>query len=198
MFDKLEQVFRDVVEAAVNPVRKNDKASDQVYREQVKVLKYVYALEDRVFGANLQQPAVNKATNGMANRKDLGNNSDDSENEQPIDIAVERLAELERRIERRYLKYPFVPKKKLKLKTASSAKADSDSEEAGKPEVVVVVNSSDKEVAVTRELEQWRDLVATCRTTAQLYVLVDELSAAIAWDKSIMKVIILRSYLLCV
>jgi len=158
----------------------------------VKVLKYVYALEDRVFGANLQQPAVNKTTNGMGNRKDLGNGSDDSENEQPIDIAVERLAELERRIERRYLKYPFVPKKKLKLRAASSAKGDSESEEAGKPEVVVVVSSGEKEVAVTRELEQWRELVATCRTTAQLYVLVDELSAAIAWDKSIMKVIILR------
>jgi len=128
----------------------------------------------------------------MGNRKDLGNGSEDSENEQPIDIAVERLAELERRIERRYLKYPFVPKKKLKLRAASSAKGDSESEEAGKPEVVVVVSSGEKEVAVTRELEQWRELVATCRTTAQLYVLVDELSAAIAWDKSIMKVIILR------
>jgi len=193
MFEKTQQIFRDVSSDLVNTTKKSEDVNKQIYREQIKVLKYVYSLEDRVFGANLQKPADNEKLNGMADRRDLKNSHDDSENEQPIDIAVERLADLEKRIERRYLKHPFVPKKKLKLNKTAPITMDSDySEEVKQPEFVVVVsggNNKNKEMSITRELEQWRELVSTCRTTSQLYILADELNTAIAWDKSIMKVI---------
>lgn len=172
MFDKLSSLFKDL-----NKTNGKNCDKKQIYREQIKALKYVYALEDRVFGANLQQPAVNDKPIKMTDRKNLSDG--DSESEQPIDVAVERLEELERRIERRYLKYPFVPKKKLKLPKLNSSE----------DEVVEHAADVQKPVMPTKELEQWRDLVSRCKTTSQLYILVDELNEAIAWDKSIMKVI---------
>ena len=208
VFGKLKNMVKDFSGEDACSSGSKKQRDIQVYREQMKVLKYVYALEDRVFSANLQQAASKDKPLQQAARKHLDDNgSDSSEREQPIDVAVERLRELEQRIERRYLKYPFVPKKKLThlkkkllLKRKgeeeeadgensqggaedegnSTRDAEEESEEAGQ--------ESDEPV-VTKELQKWRELTAICKTTAQLYILVDELNNSIAWDKSIMKVI---------
>lgn len=44
-----------------------------------------------------------------------------------------------------------------------------------------------QEEEVYRGLVIWRDAVARCETAAQLYICVQALENAVAWDKSIMK-----------
>lgn len=215
VFEKLKGMVKDFSQengASVSSGTSKKQHDVQVYREQMKALKYVYALEDRVFSANLQQAA----SKDKKNRKNLheDNRSVDSgdSTEQPIDVAVERLCELEQRIERRYLKYPFVPKKKLthlKKKLLLKKRQQDEEEESGEDEGEHAENVTENGASgedetgeveaqsqaieempvVTRELQKWRELVASCKTTAQLYILVDELNNSIAWDKSIMKVI---------
>lgn len=188
-YGKLKEFISNINETSTTS--KSNTQNIQIYREQMKVLKYVYSLEDRVFTANLQQPAVNEKSNTMKDRKNLKDDSSDSpESEQPIDVAVERLIDLERRIERRYLKYPFVPKKKLaNLKLIQATEEPMSDEESSHGKAARSSTTDESTVSVTEELEKWRRLVLNCKTTSRLYILVDELSESIAWDKSIMKVI---------
>jgi len=172
----------------------------QEYREKNKVLKQMYILEDRVFKANLQQPG----------EKNYHTNEN---TESPLDIAKDRLLELEARIERRYLKHPFVPRKKLNnIKMNSNNQENEINEGENSPvdlnetkeepqELPTLLSLSTEsshakykqninfQQVVPSELERWRRLVKNCQTSSQLAILITELNKLIEWEKSIMKVI---------
>ncbi|TSM68836.1 Bromodomain adjacent to zinc finger domain protein 2B [Bagarius yarrelli] len=99
----------------------------------------------------------------------------------PLDIAVARLYELERNIERRYLKSPLSTTIQVPLDnrgtvsilapaTPANTKCDSDVED------------------LVPGLKLWRKALSKVRSGAQLSVCLQHLHNSIAWEKSILKV----------
>ncbi|KAJ8352241.1 hypothetical protein SKAU_G00237170 [Synaphobranchus kaupii] len=99
----------------------------------------------------------------------------------PLDIAVTRLAELERNIERRYLKTPLSTTIQIKLDNVGTvtvpapAPSSSDGGDGGEEEVAP-------------GMKAWRKALAEVRSAAQLGLCVQQLQKSIAWERSIMKV----------
>ncbi|XP_078545235.1 bromodomain adjacent to zinc finger domain protein 2A isoform X1 [Lissotriton helveticus] len=98
-------------------------------------------------------------------------------NTHPLDRAVQRLADLELNIERRYLKEPLWVLSEVVT------------------EQLVVTHSEDGEVsqteleyAITPRLRTWRQTVERCRSAAQLSLCVYQLDKSIAWEKSVNRV----------
>ena len=220
MFDKQTSLFKDFIqtqqslseyfsEAESQPTKiseinqneifqKLNKSSQIGYKEQCKVLKQVYSLEDKVFNANLQLNSSLVHLNQVLMEEC---ESDDKLNE-PFKMAKTRLLELEKSIERRYLKFPFAPRKKLTSVKLSSEVAQNYANESSK-EVNSGISISEKLMdlikkntsklqgsdLIPRELERWRRQVKNSKTPSQLSIYITELMKSIAWDKSIMKVI---------
>uniref|UniRef100_A0A8C9WE43 Bromodomain adjacent to zinc finger domain 2B n=1 Tax=Scleropages formosus TaxID=113540 RepID=A0A8C9WE43_SCLFO len=99
----------------------------------------------------------------------------------PLDIAVTRLAELEKNIERRYLESPLGCTVQIRLDSvgtvtvpaptpSSSADGDGDEED------------------VSPGLKVWRKALSEVRSAAQLALCIQHLQRSIAWERSIMKV----------
>ncbi|KAG9340882.1 hypothetical protein JZ751_020075 [Albula glossodonta] len=99
----------------------------------------------------------------------------------PLDIAVTRLAELERNIERRYLKSPLSTTIQIKLDNVGTvtvpapAPSSSDDGDGGEEEVAP-------------GMKVWRKALGEVRSAAQLALCIQQLQKSIAWEKSIMKV----------
>ena len=204
MFEKQASLFKDLIVAQENFQSSSAKSSVSLLenKEQSKMLKQIYNLEDKVFKSNLQQIAllanVNRAFNGDV---------------EPLKVAKTRLLDLEKSIDRRYLKYPFAPLKKfanIKLnkdfgeqesseegELSASAKNTGQTPKANKTISETLIDLIEKNSSkikqnmeyVPRELERWRRLVANARTSSQMMLLTNELHKVIAWNKSIMKVI---------
>lgn len=98
----------------------------------------------------------------------------------PLDIAVTRLADLERNIERRYLRSPLGTTIQIRLDNvgtvtvpapAPSTSADREGEEE-----------------VAHGMKVWRKALTEVRSAAQLAMCIQQLQKSIAWERSIMKV----------
>jgi hypothetical protein len=190
MFDKLSQFYKDFIQSKSTlterlskneSIKINSKKIDELNtkKEKTKLLKQIYSIEDKVFNANLQQPSHNFKK---------GENEDDDDLDDPFLIAKNRLLDLEKRIERRYLKYPFAPRKKLTLEL------DEKTSKLATDKIVDLIRKNQQKItqnieSVPKELERWRRLVQNSRTISQLSLYLIELNKYIAWDKSIMKVI---------
>jgi hypothetical protein len=207
MFEKQANFFKDLVEFQEN-LQKNpnltvstikNNSSHLEHKEQQKILKQIQNLEDKVFKSNLQQ--VNKLVN--VNRTQNGDN-------EPFQAAKTRLLDLEKTIERRYLKYPFAPLKKFsniklnkddddyeKSQDEHETKCKNTSPKGNKTISETLIDLIEKNKAkikqnlehVPRELQRWRRLVTNAKTASQLSLLINELHKVIAWNKSIMRVI---------
>uniref|UniRef100_A0A668AMJ3 Bromodomain adjacent to zinc finger domain 2B n=1 Tax=Myripristis murdjan TaxID=586833 RepID=A0A668AMJ3_9TELE len=99
----------------------------------------------------------------------------------PLDIAVTRLAELERNIERRYLKSPLSTTIQIRLDNVGTvtvpAPAPSSSGDG---------EGGEEELAPGMRL--WRKALSEVRSAAQLSLCIQQLQKSIAWERSIMKV----------
>ena len=209
MFEKQANFFTDLLEFQEN-LQKNSNltvsstksnSSQLEHKEQQKILKQIQNLEDKVFKSNLQQ--VNKLANHLVNRAQNGDH-------EPFQAAKTRLLDLEKTIERRYLKYPFAPLKKfsnIKLnkddddyennQEEHETKCKNSSSKGNKPISETLIDLIEKNKAkikqnlehVPRELQRWRRLVTNAKTASQLSLLTNELYKVIAWNKSIMRVI---------
>ncbi|XP_069086786.1 bromodomain adjacent to zinc finger domain protein 2A isoform X1 [Pleurodeles waltl] len=98
-------------------------------------------------------------------------------NTHPLDRAVQRLADLELNIERRYLKEPL-----WDLSEVVTEQLVVTHSEDGE------VNQTELEYAITPRLRTWRQTVERCRSAAQLSLCVYQLDRSIAWEKSVNKV----------
>lgn len=195
--EKLNSLFKDF---QMN--KQKISLNQMIHKEKVKLMKQVYSLEDKVFGANLQM-----AGNNMEQEKDQLEKEEDA-----LQIAKNRLLKLEKRIDRRYLKYPFCSKKKLtniKLKNNSEIDcllaekiSNLTNKQANRLSIQInqclkeytnEINNLDKNSndnnLVTVELKKWRKYLENSKTCSQVYLCLVELNKQIEWDKSIMKVI---------
>uniref|UniRef100_A0A8C2JTL8 Bromodomain adjacent to zinc finger domain, 2Ba n=1 Tax=Cyprinus carpio TaxID=7962 RepID=A0A8C2JTL8_CYPCA len=99
----------------------------------------------------------------------------------PLDIAVTRLAELERHIERRYLRSPLGTTIQIKLDNVGTVTvpAPASSTSAGG-------EGGEEEIAPGMKL--WRKALCEVRSSSQLAMCLQQLQKSIAWERSIMKV----------
>ncbi|XP_061591750.1 bromodomain adjacent to zinc finger domain protein 2A [Cololabis saira] len=96
----------------------------------------------------------------------------------PVDLAVLRLANLERNIERRYLKEPlWNPAEVMRLAPLTPTPGE---------EQPMDVFSLESEI--TSRLRTWRQALDRCRSAPQLCLCLLQLEKAIAWERSVTKV----------
>ncbi|XP_065697629.1 bromodomain adjacent to zinc finger domain protein 2B isoform X4 [Patagioenas fasciata] len=191
------QVTRDVVE--------NWSVEEQAMEVDLAILQQVEDLERRVASASLQvkgwlcpEPASERddlvyhehksitrlhkkhdgdcAGGGEGSASSLERRSDN-----PLDIAVTRLADLERNIERRYLKSPLSTTIQIKLDNVGTVTVPA-------PAPSVSGDGDGAEEDLAPGLRVWRRALSEARSAAQLALCIQQLQKAIAWEKSIMKV----------
>ncbi|KAG7221621.1 hypothetical protein INR49_017152 [Caranx melampygus] len=96
----------------------------------------------------------------------------------PLDLAVLRLANLERNIERRYLKEPlWNPAEVMRLAPLTPTPGEEH------PMDVISLESE-----ITSRLRTWRQALDRCRSAPQLCLCMVQLEKAIAWERSVTKV----------
>ncbi|XP_071750698.2 bromodomain adjacent to zinc finger domain protein 2A [Centroberyx gerrardi] len=96
----------------------------------------------------------------------------------PLDLAVLRLANLERNIERRYLKEPiWNPAEVMRLAPLTPTPGEEH------PMDVMSLESE-----ITPRLRTWRQALDRCRSAPQLCLCLLQLDKAIAWERSVVKV----------
>uniref|UniRef100_A0A8B9JD06 Bromodomain adjacent to zinc finger domain 2B n=1 Tax=Astyanax mexicanus TaxID=7994 RepID=A0A8B9JD06_ASTMX len=99
----------------------------------------------------------------------------------PLDIAVARLSELERSIERRYLKSPLSTTIQITLDNVGTVTVP-----APAPSPSADGDGGEEELAPG--MKQWRKALSEVRSGAQLSLCLQQLQRSIAWERSIMKV----------
>ncbi|XP_039411306.1 bromodomain adjacent to zinc finger domain protein 2B isoform X14 [Corvus cornix cornix] len=191
------QVTRDVVE--------NWSVEEQAMEMDLAILQQVEDLERRVASASLQvkgwlcpEPASERddlvyrehksitrlhkkhdgdcAGGGEGNASSLERRSDN-----PLDIAVTRLADLERNIERRYLKSPLSTTIQIKLDNVGTVTVPA-------PAPSISGDGDGTEEDIAPGLRVWRRALSEARSAAQVALCIQQLQKSIAWEKSIMKV----------
>uniref|UniRef100_I3KK70 Bromodomain adjacent to zinc finger domain, 2A n=1 Tax=Oreochromis niloticus TaxID=8128 RepID=I3KK70_ORENI len=96
----------------------------------------------------------------------------------PLDLGVLRLANLERNIERRYLKEPlWNPAEVMRLAPLTPTPGEEH------PMDVISLESE-----ITSRLRTWRQALDRCRSAPQLCLCLLQLEKAIAWERSVTKV----------
>uniref|UniRef100_A0A8C6LEW8 Bromodomain adjacent to zinc finger domain 2B n=1 Tax=Nothobranchius furzeri TaxID=105023 RepID=A0A8C6LEW8_NOTFU len=99
----------------------------------------------------------------------------------PLDIAVTRLADLERNIERRYLRSPLGTTIQIRLDNVGTVTVP-----APAPSTSADREGGEEEVA--HGMKVWRKALTEVRSAAQLAMCIQQLQKSIAWERSIMKV----------
>ncbi|XP_047577802.1 bromodomain adjacent to zinc finger domain protein 2B isoform X16 [Lutra lutra] len=191
------QVTRDIVE--------NWSVEDQAMEMDLSILQQVEDLERRVASASLQvkgwmcpEPASeredlvyfeHKSFSKLCKEHD-GEFTGEEENsahalerksDNPLDIAVTRLADLERNIERRYLKSPLSTTIQIKLDNVGTVTVPA-------PAPSISGDGDGIEEDIAPGLRVWRRALSEARSAAQVALCIQQLQKSIAWEKSIMKV----------
>ncbi|KFQ47351.1 Bromodomain adjacent to zinc finger domain protein 2B, partial [Nestor notabilis] len=191
------QVTRDVVE--------NWSVEEQAMEMDLTILQQVEDLERRVASASLQvkgwlcpEPAserddlvyrehksitrLHKKHDGDCAGGGEGNTSSlERKSDNPLDIAVTRLADLERNIERRYLKSPLSTTIQIKLDNVGTVTVPA-------PAPSISGDGDGTEEDIAPGLRVWRKALSEARSAAQVALCIQQLQKSIAWEKSIMKV----------
>ncbi|XP_039539230.1 bromodomain adjacent to zinc finger domain protein 2B isoform X2 [Pimephales promelas] len=192
---------RDVTVIDVSELEENQVSEDTVQswcvEEQamdidIGVLQQVEELEHKVTSASLQvkgwmhpvpqsqsedlvyyehKPVVDDCNRGIVRH---ANN--------PLDMAVTRLAELERNIERRYLKSPLSSTIQIRLDNVGTVSVPAPAPSPAR------ADGDGAEEDVAPGMRQWRKALSEVRSASQLSLCVQQLQKSIAWDRSIMKV----------
>ncbi|XP_075287159.1 bromodomain adjacent to zinc finger domain protein 2B isoform X17 [Opisthocomus hoazin] len=191
------QVTRDIVE--------NWSVEEQAMEMDLAILQQVEDLERRVASASLQvkgwlcpEPAserddlvyrehksvtrLHKKHDGDCAGGGEGNTSSlERKSDNPLDIAVTRLADLERNIERRYLKSPLSTTIQIKLDNVGTVTVPA-------PAPSISGDGDGTEEDIAPGLKVWRRALSEACSAAQVALCIQQLQKSIAWEKSIMKV----------
>ncbi|XP_073081270.1 bromodomain adjacent to zinc finger domain protein 2B-like [Manis javanica] len=190
------QVTRDIVE--------HWSVEEQAMGVDLRILQQVEDLERRVTSASLQvkgwmcpEPASERedlvyfehtSFSNLCKEHD-GEFTDEEESsahalerksDNPLDIAVTRLAELERNIERRYLKSPLSTTIQIKLDNVGTVTGPA-------PAPSTSGDDDGIEEDIAPGLRVWRRALSAARSAAQVALCIQQLQKSIAWEKSIMK-----------
>ncbi|KAM9084273.1 bromodomain adjacent to zinc finger domain protein 2B isoform 11-T15 [Megaptera novaeangliae] len=191
------QVTRDIVE--------NWSVEEQAMEMDLSILQQVEDLERRVASASLQvkgwmcpEPASEredlvyfehksfsklcKEHDGeFTGEEESSAHALERKSDNPLDIAVTRLADLERNIERRYLKSPLSTTIQIKLDNVGTVTVPA-------PAPSVSGDGDGVEEDIAPGLRVWRRALSEARSAAQVALCIQQLQKSIAWEKSIMKV----------
>ncbi|XP_075789593.1 bromodomain adjacent to zinc finger domain protein 2B isoform X19 [Pelodiscus sinensis] len=191
------QVTRDVVE--------NWSVEEQAMEMDMAILQQVEDLERRVVSASLQvkgwmcpEPAseredlvyyehksitklYKKHDGECAGGEESNTSALERKSDNPLDIAVTRLADLERNIERRYLKSPLSTTIQIKLDNVGTVTVPA-------PAPSISGDGDGIEEDIAPGLRVWRRALSEARSAAQVALCIQQLQKSIAWEKSIMKV----------
>uniref|UniRef100_A0A9L0SME2 Bromodomain adjacent to zinc finger domain protein 2B n=1 Tax=Equus caballus TaxID=9796 RepID=A0A9L0SME2_HORSE len=191
------QVTRDIVE--------NWSVEEQAMDMDLSVLQQVEDLERRVASASLQvkgwmcpEPASEREDLVYFEHKSFSKLCKEHDGEftgeeessaralerksdNPLDIAVTRLADLERNIERRYLKSPLSTTIQIKLDNVGTVTVPA-------PAPSISGDGDGIEEDIAPGLRLWRRALSEARSAAQVALCIQQLQKSIAWEKSIMKV----------
>ncbi|XP_058520513.1 bromodomain adjacent to zinc finger domain protein 2B isoform X4 [Ochotona princeps] len=191
------QVTRDTVE--------NWSVEEQAMEMDLSILQQVEDLERRVASASLQvkgwmcpEPASEredlvyfehksftklcKEHDGeFTGEEESSAHALERKSDNPLDIAVTRLADLERNIERRYLKSPLSTTIQIKLDNVGTVTVPA-------PAPSISGDGDGTEEDIAPGLRVWRRAVSEARSAAQVALCIQQLQKSIAWEKSIMKV----------
>ncbi|XP_075685444.1 bromodomain adjacent to zinc finger domain protein 2B isoform X6 [Rhinoderma darwinii] len=191
------EVTRDVVE--------NWCMEDQEMEVDIAILQQVEDLERRVASASLQVkgwmcPELDSEREDLVyhqhkpdakwHKEHDGDHTGDEEcnsyaierkSDNPLDIAVTRLTDLERNIERRYLKSPLSTTIQIKLDNVGTVTVPA-------PAPSISGDGDGTEDDIAPGLKIWRTALCEARSAAQLSLCIQQLQKSIAWEKSIMKV----------
>uniref|UniRef100_A0A8C7TQS1 Bromodomain adjacent to zinc finger domain 2B n=1 Tax=Oncorhynchus mykiss TaxID=8022 RepID=A0A8C7TQS1_ONCMY len=172
VLQQVEELERKVTSASLQVkswmyAEPQSERGDLVYHEHKPIAKLLPAGEER--------PAGDK-------ERASGNNSLVRHVNNPLDIAVTRLAELERNIERRYLKSPLSTTVLVKLDNVLGTVT------VPAPAPSHNVDGEGGEEGLAPGMKVWRKAVGEVRSAAQLALCVQQLQKSIAWERSIMKV----------
>ncbi|XP_045415208.1 bromodomain adjacent to zinc finger domain protein 2B isoform X12 [Lemur catta] len=191
------QVTRDIVE--------NWSVEEQAMEVDLSILQQVEDLERRVASASLQvkgwmcpEPASEredlvyfehksftklcKEHDGeFTGEEESSAHALERKSDNPLDIAVTRLADLERNIERRYLKSPLSTTIQIKLDNVGTVTVPA-------PAPSVSGDGDGIEEDIAPGLRVWRRALSEARSAAQVALCIQQLQKSIAWEKSIMKV----------
>ncbi|KAM9484210.1 bromodomain adjacent to zinc finger domain protein 2B-like isoform 17-T18 [Salvelinus alpinus] len=172
VLQQVEELERKVTSASLQVkswmyAEPQSERGDLVYHEHKPISKLLPAGEE--------QPAGDK-------ERASGNNSLVRHVNNPLDIAVTRLAELERNIERRYLKSPLSTTVQVKLDNVLGTVT------VPAPAPSHNVDGEGGEEGLAPGMKVWRKAVGEVRSAAQLALCVQQLQKSIAWERSIMKV----------
>uniref|UniRef100_A0A8C7CD88 Bromodomain adjacent to zinc finger domain 2B n=1 Tax=Oncorhynchus kisutch TaxID=8019 RepID=A0A8C7CD88_ONCKI len=171
VLQQVEELERKVTSASLQvkgwmyPEPQSER-EDLVYHEHKPFTKLLLAGEEQLAGE--------EAANGGCSLVRRVNN--------PLDIAVTRLAELERNIERRYLKSPLSPTIQVKLDNVLGT----FTVPAPTPSSSVDGEGGEEELAPGMKV--WRKAMGEVCSAAQLSLCIQQLQKSIAWERSIMKV----------
>ncbi|KAM9123199.1 bromodomain adjacent to zinc finger domain protein 2B isoform 20-T24 [Pangshura tecta] len=191
------QVTRDIVE--------NWSVEEQAMEMDLAILHQVEDLERRVVSASLQvkgwicpEPAseredliyyehksftklYKKHDGECAGGEGSKTSALERKSDNPLDIAVTRLADLERNIERRYLKSPLSTTIQIKLDNVGTVTVPA-------PAPSISGDGDGIEEDIAPGLRVWRRALSEARSAAQVALCIQQLQKSIAWEKSIMKV----------
>ncbi|XP_054976572.1 bromodomain adjacent to zinc finger domain protein 2B isoform X12 [Sorex araneus] len=191
------QVTRDIVE--------NWSVEEQALEMDLSILQQVEDLERRVASASLQvkgwmcpEPASEredlvyfehksfsklcKEHDGeFTGEEESSEHALERKSDNPLDIAVTRLADLERNIERRYLKSPLSTTIQIKLDNVGTVTVPA-------PAPSISGDGDGIEEDIAPGLRVWRRALSEARSAAQVALCIQQLQKSIAWEKSIMKV----------
>ncbi|XP_075465406.1 bromodomain adjacent to zinc finger domain protein 2B isoform X5 [Ascaphus truei] len=195
--DRHEEMTRDAVE--------NWSVEDQEMEIDLAILQQVEDLERRVASASLQikgwmcpEPASEREDlvyyahksvtkwhmdHDGEHTEDEGGSSNalERKSDNPLDIAVTRLTDLERNIERRYLKSPLSTTIQIKLDNVGTVTVPA-------PAPSISGDGDGIEDDIAQGLKIWRKALSEARSAAQVSLCIQQLQKSIAWEKSIMKV----------
>uniref|UniRef100_UPI00398F88FF bromodomain adjacent to zinc finger domain protein 2A-like isoform X2 n=1 Tax=Pristiophorus japonicus TaxID=55135 RepID=UPI00398F88FF len=197
--EKTDSIFSNNKEQSVTKeMVEKWKPEKWAFPVDLEALRYLEVLEQRVISASLQvkgwtSPDTDSTRDDLVYFDQqwlmLGNGTVKDEeklelmrrNNNPLDLAVTRLAMLELNVERRYLKEPLwipVPGKLESAGTVSSTPA----------ECVNDAEQYSNEGHISPGLCVWRETLLKCTNAAQVFMCIQQLERAIAWEKSVMKV----------
>ncbi|KAL2087577.1 hypothetical protein ACEWY4_016405 [Coilia grayii] len=144
--------------------------------------------EDLVYYEH-KSPSAAPPEGGRGNSSGGGSSSDRSSSDRtglqrhpdnPLDIAVTRLANLECHIERRYLQSPLGSTIQIKLDNVGTVTVPGPALSTGA--------RGEGEEEVAPGLKLWRKALSEVRSSSQLAMCLQQLQKSIAWERSIMKV----------
>ncbi|XP_006897741.1 PREDICTED: bromodomain adjacent to zinc finger domain protein 2A [Elephantulus edwardii] len=172
-------------------------SKEKTYEADLAVLQWVEELEQRVILSDLQIrgwtcPSPDSTREDLAYCEHLPNSQEDitwrgrcreglipqRKTNNPLDLAVTRLAALEQNVERRYLREPLWSAHEVVLEKALLSTPN------GAPQCATTEISYE----ITPRIRAWRQTLERCRSAAQVCLCLGQLERSIAWEKTVNKV----------